>query len=126
MNHTTNGESVRQSARGGAHTLAEQSSRIADDLREFGQLALANAGEAIDTLRTRGGDVAGRVKERGAEALQHGRQRVDRARAGLEGYIVENPVKSVLIAAGVGAFVGYTLHVRRQRSRAANEGHRAG
>lgn len=120
MTHTTNGEHVRSSRRA-AQALAEQRSRIAEDLREFGHLAISNASEALEDLRTRGGDVVERVKERGGEALQQGRERAVRARAGLEGYITAHPVQSVLIAAGVGAFVGYTLHARRRRARLARE-----
>lgn len=81
--------------------LSEQSSKVAEDVREFGQVALDTAGEALKT-----------VKRRGGESLDRGRERVGAARDGLEGYVSDNPMRSVLIAAGVGALIGLGMRGR--------------
>ena len=88
-----------------APTLGEQSKKVAEDVRELGSLAVAGASDALQA-----------VKERGSQALEAARERgkagVERARDGFEGYVSENPFKSILIAVGVGALLGYSLRSR--------------
>jgi ElaB/YqjD/DUF883 family membrane-anchored ribosome-binding protein len=52
-------------------------------------------GESLDQLRDRAGDLYGRAKDR-AIAQEHR----------LENYVEQHPIKSVLVAAGVGAGFG--------------------
>jgi ElaB/YqjD/DUF883 family membrane-anchored ribosome-binding protein len=82
----------------GARSLGEQTSKVAEDVRELGHIALTSAGEAIQS-----------VKDKGSAALETGREKATEAREGFEGYVADNPFKSVLIAAGVGALLGYAL-----------------
>lgn len=82
-------------------TLGEQTSKVAEDVRELGHIALSGAGDAIQA-----------VKERGSEMLEKGKAKAEDARAGFEGYVAENPFKTVLIAAGIGALIGYSLRRR--------------
>lgn len=82
-------------------TLGEQTSKVAEDVRELGHIALSGAGDAIQT-----------VKERGSEMLEKGKAKAESAREGFEGYVAENPFKTVLIAAGIGALIGYSLRRR--------------
>ena len=86
----------------GATTFGEQTGRVAADVRELGSIALSNAGDALTS-----------VKERGNELLEKGKERYEDAKDGLGTYVGENPLKSVLIAAGVGALIGYLLRSRR-------------
>jgi ElaB/YqjD/DUF883 family membrane-anchored ribosome-binding protein len=74
---------------GTANSLGEQASKIVDDVREMGEIARSSAG---DTLAT-GKEHLGVYEER------------------LVTYVKEAPVKSVLMAAGVGALLA--LLVRR-------------
>jgi ElaB/YqjD/DUF883 family membrane-anchored ribosome-binding protein len=86
----------------GHSSIGEQAGRVAADVRELGNIALANAGDALETVR-----------HRGTEMLEHGKERVGRAREGFEVYVADNPFKSILIACGVGVLVGYALHSRK-------------
>lgn len=77
-----------------AQSLIEQSQKVADDVRELGSIAVGSASDALQAVGERG--KAGVVK----------------ARDGIEGYVAENPFKALLIAAGVGALLGYSLSRR--------------
>jgi len=93
-------------------TLGEQTSKVAEDVRELGNIALSGAGDALKSVKERGSEAVDMVRERGHEALEKGRERVGQAREGFEGYVAENPFKTVLIAAGIGALIGYSLRNR--------------
>lgn len=103
ISNLSNSDIPQAQNRAGArsHTLGEQAGRVAADVRELGNIALANAGDALETVR-----------HRGTEMLEHGKEKVGRAREGFEGYVADNPFKSVLIACGVGVLVGYALRAR--------------
>lgn len=82
--------------------LAEQSSRVIEDIRDLGQIAASSASEVANDLRTKG-----------VEALKAGKQKAVQVRSGIETRVGDNPWKSLLIAAGVGALIGFAL--RRSR-----------
>jgi ElaB/YqjD/DUF883 family membrane-anchored ribosome-binding protein len=63
-------------------------------------MAHGNLAEKAEHVRERAGDLYQRVKSRAAEK-----------EAEFEGYVKDHPVKSVLVAAGVGAGVGLVLGV---------------
>jgi ElaB/YqjD/DUF883 family membrane-anchored ribosome-binding protein len=84
------------------HGLKEQSGRVIDDVRELGQMAASSAGDTVQELRARS-----------LEALQAGREQAIALKGKLETRVSENPWKSIVIAAGVGALVGFAL--RRSR-----------
>lgn len=106
-------DSATRSHTGGrAHTLGEQTGKVADEVRELGNMALAGAGEALKNVKERGSEAVEKARERGSEALEKGRERMSEARDGFEGYVSENPFKTVLIAAGIGALIGYSLRNR--------------
>ena len=109
LNPTTN-------QRTGATTrsLSEQTSKVAEDVRELGHIALAGAGEALSSVKERGSELLEKGKERGSELLEKGKHKAEVAREGFEGYVAENPFKSVLIAAGIGALIGYSLRSKRE------------
>lgn len=106
-------ESASRSHTGGrAHTLGEQTGKVAEEVRELGNMALAGAGDVLKSARERGSEVVEKVRERGSQVLEKGRERVTEARDGFEVYVAENPFKTVLIAAGIGALIGYSLRKR--------------
>ncbi len=88
--------------RGGTRTFGEQSGRVAEEVQELGRVALANAGEAASTL-----------KEKGQSALEAGREKAKTAKSKFDDVVSEHPMKSVLIAVGVGVVLGYALQRRR-------------
>lgn len=95
--HAKNPGSNRPSGR----SFAEQSGRVVDEAQELGRVALHSASEAATHLR-----------EKGHDALEAGRDRAVKAKGQFDHIVAENPLKSVLIAAGVGAVLGYMLSRR--------------
>ena len=85
-----------------SRTFGEQSSRVAEEVQELGRVALSSAGEAASTLR-----------EKGQSALEAGRDKAKAAKSQFDNVVAENPMKSVLIALGVGVIVGYALRSKR-------------
>jgi ElaB/YqjD/DUF883 family membrane-anchored ribosome-binding protein len=96
---TSGSESTK--GRSTSRSFGEQSSRVADEVQELGRVGLASASEAASTL-----------KERGARALELGREKAQAAKGKFEDVVSENPIKSVLIAVGVGVLLGYALRRR--------------
>lgn len=95
-------------------TFGEQTSKVAEDVRELGNIALSGAGEALQSVKERGSEVLENARDRGQQLLQKGKAKAEDAKEGFEGYVAENPFKSVLIAAGIGALIGYTLRSRKE------------
>ena len=89
------------SSRSSTRTLGEQSHRVLDEVKELGNTALASASDA-----------ASRLRERGAAALESGKERAVEAKGQFDTVVSDNPVKSVLIALGIGAAIGYALRRR--------------
>jgi len=52
-------------------------------------------------------------REQLQEKIEHGKERLHDAKSGLEGFVRERPVTSLMIAAGAGALLGYALSRRR-------------
>ncbi|HKS15699.1 MAG TPA: hypothetical protein VJU16_00145 [Planctomycetota bacterium] len=87
---------MKNNHRGGSgggfmRTLSAQSGRVAGDMQELGRVT-------VDNLR-----------RKGKEALKVAKK----TRAQVQSYVHANPVRSVLIAMGIGALVGYILHRRK-------------
>lgn len=62
-------------------------------------------------------DNAESMRDRGKEEVAHLRDKAVKTRENVDGYIRENPERSVLIAAGVGAVVGAVLAVAIMKRR---------
>jgi len=84
-----------------ANTMKEQSRRILRDVKGLGAIAVDNVGEAAD-----------RIKARGRNAVAERKRTVERAQERLVDAVAEHPVRSLLIAIGVGALLGFTLRRR--------------
>jgi|SRR4051812_25402643 ElaB/YqjD/DUF883 family membrane-anchored ribosome-binding protein len=93
---------ISKGNRSSSRSFGEQSSRVAEEVQELGRVALANAGEA-----------ASHLKERGQAAMETGREKAKDAKNKLDDIVMEHPMKSVLIAVGVGVVLGYALRSRR-------------
>ena len=75
--------------------LGAQAQKVSEDLKEMGGIVRDAAQETL-----------GQVRENADECYQHGRDNVRGAASTIEQYIRERPIKSVLIAAGVGLLYG--------------------
>lgn len=62
-------------------------------------------------------DGAENMRERGEEAMNNLKERAILIRENTDGYIKENPEKSTLIAAGIGAVIGSVLTALVMRRR---------
>ncbi len=84
-----NPEKTQRTAAHESPTFGDQSRKILDDVQELGGIAADN------------------LKSQGAELLDGGRDRFKKAQRNLERYIGAHPMKSMLMAIGVGALVGF-------------------
>jgi len=75
--------------------LGAQAQEVSKDLKEMGDIVKDAAQEKLEHMR-----------ENADECYQHGRDKVHSVVSTFEQYIRERPVKSVLIAAGVGLLFG--------------------
>ena len=93
-NRTRTGDSV--------DSLVEESNKLVDEARDLGRRALSSAGHAVQGLR-----------EEGAAVLETGKKKAVQYKSRLDDAVAENPIKSLLIAAGIGAVLGAVLARRR-------------
>jgi ElaB/YqjD/DUF883 family membrane-anchored ribosome-binding protein len=75
------------------------------------------AGGAVSQLREKASDMAGSIRDAASEQYEHlrdtaseyydqGRRKAQEWQQGLEQYVQDQPIKSLLIAAGVGMLLG--------------------
>lgn len=81
--------------------IAEQSGRVAEEVQELGRVAVATAGQAAANLRGK--------SKRALDAAVSGARK---ATGQLDELVGNHPWKSVLIALGVGAVIGFALRRR--------------
>ena len=75
--------------------LAKQATEVRNDVQEMGAIVKDAAQEKL-----------GKIQENASELCDQGRDKVRQAARSLEQYIAEQPLTSVLIAAGVGLLFG--------------------
>ena len=95
-----------------AANLSKKAGRVAEDLKDLGNEALGTVEDAIKEIKSIGGDAVDSARLRGEGVLEKGRDQVETARLGLEEFVTEHPSRAILIAAAVGAFVGFSLRGR--------------
>lgn len=71
------------------------------------------AGEHMADIKESMSGIAHLEGERVRSALERGKERVKTMQTNAQTYVRENPLRSVLIAAGVGVALGYLLGRRR-------------
>ncbi len=112
QNPISNPGTSRTNSSGRDTSLAEHTSKVVDDVRELGSAAMASASDALGAAKQKGSEAVDHARERGQQLMEKGRAGVERSRDQMMECVAENPFKSVLIAAGVGALIGYVIRGR--------------
>lgn len=69
--------------------------------------------ENIASIKESVGEIAQTERRRAGELYEHGRERMRGVQHRLEDGVRDRPIRSLLIAAGAGAALGYLLRSRR-------------
>jgi ElaB/YqjD/DUF883 family membrane-anchored ribosome-binding protein len=85
----------QQSKQGAAGSLKETASEVGQNLRDIGSQVRDQASQQFDSMRQQANDY-----------YEQGRQRAMEMEQTLEEYVQEKPIQALLIAAGVGMFLG--------------------
>jgi len=91
-------DQAKQGEKGAGQTLRESASQVGEQIRDMGGQVRDAARDKYDHLRDRAGHY-----------YEEGRQRAHQWEQNMENYVQERPIKSLLIAAGVGLMVGYLM-----------------
>ena len=92
------------SGQGGGNQGGQQG--VGQTLRDAGSQISGQAKEQIDHLKTQATEYYEQGRERMQEYYDQGRDKAMEFEQNLEAYVREQPVKSLLIAAGVGCLLG--------------------
>lgn len=95
-----------------AANLGKKAGRVAEDLKDLGSEALGTVEDAIHEIKSLGGEAVESARLTGGNVLEKGRDKVESARDNFEDYVSEHPSTAILVAAAIGAFVGFTLRGR--------------
>ena len=94
----------------GGRSLGRQSRKVIADVKELGAIALENVGASVN-----------RLKDQGRGTVAKGRQKVKAAQRSFESLVADHPVKSLLVAVGVGALLGLAMRRRKAPVEVARE-----
>ena len=81
--------------------LKQQGAAVREDLRELGRLTKEASQEKLQ-----------QAKQTASEYLERGRDKAGQVEDTVVSYVREKPIKSVLLAAGAGALLGFLLSRR--------------
>lgn len=79
---------------------------MSENLRNIGTQARTAATEQVQQLRESANEYYDQGRQKAQEYYDQGRQKAMEYQENLESYVREQPVKAILIAAGVGLMVG--------------------
>jgi ElaB/YqjD/DUF883 family membrane-anchored ribosome-binding protein len=94
-------EAIDAGAASTTEQLRQQTETVREDLGQLGRLAKQAAKEKL-----------GEARETAAGYYDHGRKKADELETQLVDYVRTKPLKSILIAAGVGALFGILISRR--------------
>lgn len=86
--------------------LKEDLSQIGESARAIPGHAKGAAAEQYGNIRDQATQMYGQAKDVAGEYLQQGKDKLGEYESTLENYVREQPIKSLLIAAGVGVVIG--------------------
>lgn len=104
---------VSSSTGEGVSPLRQQTDTIKEDIRELGNLAREVATEKIDEARQAAVDAVETGRQRATEYYGQGREKAEEIEEQVVEYVRKKPVKSILIAGGIGLLLGMVLSSRR-------------
>jgi ElaB/YqjD/DUF883 family membrane-anchored ribosome-binding protein len=93
--------------------LRQQTDTIKEDIRELGNMARDAAQEKLDEARQAAADAVETGRQRATEIYGQGREKAEEIEEQVVDYVRKKPVKSMLIAGGVGLLLGIVLSSRR-------------
>ena len=94
MNEAGGGEGASNQG-GTTEQLRDSAKQVGENIRDMGSQMRDAASERFNQLR-----------DQASQYYQEGRQRAEEWERGLEEYVQEKPIQSLLIAAGVGLLLG--------------------
>ncbi|MCZ6747363.1 MAG: hypothetical protein O7C74_09135 [Acidobacteria bacterium] len=106
-------KSAPNSSGEGVSPLRQQTDTIKEDIRELGNLAREVAHEKLDEARQAAADAVETGRQRATEIYGQGREKAEEFEEQLVEYVRKKPVKSILIAGGVGLLLGMVFSSRR-------------
>jgi ElaB/YqjD/DUF883 family membrane-anchored ribosome-binding protein len=92
--------------------LRQQAKAVKEDLRGLGHAAKVVAQEKLGGAKQKAAEYLDEGKHKTAEYLEQGKQKASEFEDQIENYIRQKPLKSVLIAAGAGALLGFLISRR--------------
>jgi ElaB/YqjD/DUF883 family membrane-anchored ribosome-binding protein len=95
MSRMSEGKRAGEGAHAAAQNLKDSAAQVGENLRDMGGQVKDAAKEQYERLR-----------DQASEYYEHGREQAREWQHNLESYVQEKPVKSLLIAAGVGVLLG--------------------
>ena len=106
-------KSTPNSSGEGVSPLRQQTDTIKEDIRELGNMAREAAQEKLDEARQAAADAVDTGRKRATEFYGQGREKAEELEEQVVEYVRKKPVKSMLIAGGVGLLLGMVLSSRR-------------
>ncbi|TDI42627.1 MAG: DUF883 domain-containing protein [Acidobacteria bacterium] len=106
-------DSSDSAADGSASPLRQQTDTIKEDIRELGNMAREVAQEKLDDARQAAADAVETGRQRATELYGQGREKAEELEEQVVDYVRKKPIKSMLIAGGVGLLLGMVLSSRR-------------
>ena len=92
----------QQQQGGGGKGMGEMAGQLRDTAQQVGQ----QVRERAQQVRDQASEKYEQLRDQASEYYDMGRQRAEQLEGDLENYVREQPVKSLLIAAGVGLLLG--------------------
>ena len=93
-----NTQEMQQEANNAYNTLQESGRNLKEDLQGFGRAAVDVAAEKAEE-----------IKMQGEKKFQEAKQYTEKSKVTLEQWIMDEPLKSLAIAAGAGVIIGLYL-----------------
>jgi ElaB/YqjD/DUF883 family membrane-anchored ribosome-binding protein len=91
-----------QGGQGAMDQMKNKAQEAKDKLREMG----SNASEQVNQIKDQANEYYQQGREKAQEYYEQGRQKAVELEQNLEEYVRDQPLKSVMIAAGVGLLLG--------------------
>lgn len=106
-NPSNTGQSSGQGQGGTVDQIKEKASQVAQNLRDTGSQLRDKAQEQMNNLKDSAGEYYQQGRDMASQYYEQGREMATEWEQNLENYVREQPIKSLLIAAGVGCVIGF-------------------